>query len=343
MKHLTKINNKYETEQEWLNARLNYLNGSEIGAMMMLSPYKSRLQLYLEKIGEKQVIPFDNMKTFMGRYLEDKIVDLWKYWGGDEEQLRKNYSTDNIVRQCRRMNCSVINNKRPYLCCSVDRVISMIDGKKSKGILEVKSTNNFATSIWENGIDPSHIVQLQAYLMTFEYEYGELCVLKNGNTLDVYQFSALPELQNKIEEHAKAFWDRVLIGRNIKKELDKAKQDNDKVKVKEYSWMLSNNEPEAEGTSAYDDFITERYKSNDSTITLNSDNQKYLNYAITYAKLNKEIKELESNKLKYSALIKTYMKEYGLFDMTPYGKVTWRNNSKGVRTFYININKEHIN
>ncbi len=342
MAQLIRVNNKYNTEQEWLDARLEYLNGSEIGAMMMLSPYKSRLQLYLEKIGEVRVLPFDNMKTFMGRYLESQIANLWKYWGGDEDVLRKNHSSGNKVRQCRRMNCSVINTNNPYICCSVDRVITHIDGVKRKGILEIKNTNNFAATMWENGIDPSHIIQLQTYLLTFEYEYGELAVLKDGNKMDVYVFEAQPSIQQKIIEHAQSFWAKVCIGKKLYREMQNAKAENDKIKIRDYSEMLQHNEPEPEGTKAYDDFITARYKSNDYTITLNSDNKKYLLHAVEYSKINENIKALNEEKLQHTTEIKAYMKEYGIFDMSPYGKITWKNTQKGTRTFYVNINKEYI-
>jgi len=343
MSQLIRVNNKYNTEQEWLDARLDYLNGSEIGAMMMLSPYKSRLQLYLEKIGEKKVAPFDNMKTFMGRYLESQIANLWKYWGGDEETLRMNHTTGKVVRKCRRMNCSVINPNIPYICCSVDRVISHIDDKKKKGILEIKNTNNFAASMWENGIDPTHIVQLQTYLLTFGYDYGELAVLKDGNKMDVYVFDAQPNIQQNIIEHAQAFWEKVSRGKVLYRELQKAKAENDKIKIRDYSEMLQSNEPDPEGTKAYDDFLTERYKSNDDIITLNRDNKKYLSHAIEYSKINNNIKLLNEEKLKHSSEIKAYMKEYGIFDMSPYGKITWKNTQKGTRAFYVNINKEYTN
>jgi putative phage-type endonuclease len=72
------------TRDEWLERRRNYIGGSDAAAALGLSPYTSRLELWLDKRGKAADIPTAVMER--GQLLEDVVAELYRRLTGHETQ-----------------------------------------------------------------------------------------------------------------------------------------------------------------------------------------------------------------------------------------------------------------
>ena len=107
---------------EWYKFRLeNGIGGSETGVVMGISPYKSRIRMFHEKIGTIQSEVGDTEPMLHGRNLEDYIADCWQYWDGTKEGWLKNITEGNKIRKARRINGYLTNSKYPFMYARLDR------------------------------------------------------------------------------------------------------------------------------------------------------------------------------------------------------------------------------
>ena len=113
---------KANSHEEWVANRKNYIGGSDAGAVVGLNPYSSRYALWAEKTGRTEGFK-GNLTTTVGSYLEGLVADLF---------------TDETGKKVRRKNATLVNDKYPWACADVDR---MVVGEKA--ILEIKTTNSF--------------------------------------------------------------------------------------------------------------------------------------------------------------------------------------------------------
>lgn len=96
----------FTSREEWLNQRKKGVGGSDIAAICGLDPYRSPLDVYLDKVGESEPIE-DNAFMKAGRYLEPVVADMFQ----DETGL-----------QLISMPSTIVGSKPHYLA-SVDRSI----------------------------------------------------------------------------------------------------------------------------------------------------------------------------------------------------------------------------
>src|SRR5690242_5416401 len=112
--------------EEWLTFRKRGIGASEVGYIMGLSPYKSNVELFYEKLAEGISQQQETAPTFMGKYMEAVIADLWQYWeeGKDQITMQQNYNAGKKVRTMQRVNAYIQNPKYPHLFASLDRRIN---------------------------------------------------------------------------------------------------------------------------------------------------------------------------------------------------------------------------
>src|SRR5688572_27257450 len=96
-------------KETWLSFRSRGLGASDVGVVTGLSPYKSSLELYYQKIGEIQTFNIENMSMFLGTEQEEFVATMWSYWEGDEESVIRNYRDGKQVRRCKRINGYIVN------------------------------------------------------------------------------------------------------------------------------------------------------------------------------------------------------------------------------------------
>ena len=153
---------KFDSFDSWLNAR-HGIGGSDASAVLGLSPYKTNVDLYLEKIGQR--IPADISGEDYVRYGHDAEPLLRSLFALDHPEYQVEYFGDNMIR----------NEKYPWAHASFDGELTDQDGRK--GILEIKTTNilqGMQREKWKDQIPDNYYIQVLHYLLVTEYDFVEL-------------------------------------------------------------------------------------------------------------------------------------------------------------------------
>ena len=181
---------KYRNKKEWLQLRRNYIGGSDAGAVLGLNPYKSPYALWAEKTG--QTPEFEgNLTTEVGNYLEDFVAKLF------EKEAEK---------KVRRKNRMIVNNKYPWACADVDRVVV---GENS--ILEIKTTNSLPNMRkFKNGEYPeSWYCQMMHYLAVGGYSKAYLAVLIGCKEFRIFELERDESEISALMRSEEEFWELV--------------------------------------------------------------------------------------------------------------------------------------
>jgi putative phage-type endonuclease len=253
---------------EWFEYRKRGIGGSEIATVLGLNRYDTVTRTFYEKIGAIPSRQIDNAKMFFGRYMEDKIAELWQYYDGTPEGWIENFKNNKIVRQCRAINGIVVNPKYPWLFASLDRVINIKGGVnlltteplKTEGVLEIKTLSYWSANMWADGIPISYLIQVHAYMIIIESDYAEIAILKDGNEFSVEKIQRDDNLCEKIIEITKAFWEnRVLPAKEAFTRKQEAEKTGNMAEVEKYDAIIQNLEPEPDNSEAYTAFMNEKF------------------------------------------------------------------------------------
>ena len=115
------------SHEEWLNNRKNGLGGSDSSIILGISPFKTNIDLWLEKTGQKEPEDIsDDEKVKYGHEAEDSIRNLFMLDHPEYELFHDEFM---ILR----------SDKYPFLQASLDG--ELIDTNTGEhGILEIKTT-----------------------------------------------------------------------------------------------------------------------------------------------------------------------------------------------------------
>jgi len=145
--------------QEWHSAREG-IGGSDIGALMGKSPWKSAYQLWAEKTGQLSDEIEPSMPMKLGTAFEAPIRELFRE---QNEGWLKVYETGTWQ--------SVAN---PILKANPDGIIEWEDGKL--GVLEIKFTRQY----WDE-LPEHYNLQVQHYLQVLGLERGIVVAVAGGD------------------------------------------------------------------------------------------------------------------------------------------------------------------
>ena len=205
LNHLT----SRENQEEWLRIRKNHLTGSDIGAVCGMNPYKSAMQVYLDKISpEIEVV--DNESMRLGRDLEDYVARRFMETTG---------------KKVRRSNAMYVHDQYSFMMANIDRLVI---GERAG--LECKTASPYQADRWKDGKIPEwYYLQCQHYMKVLEMDGWYLAVLIYGKG---FQYTYLPrdeELLDHLIEIEKDFWEnhiqaKVMPSPDGSKEADKLVQ-----------------------------------------------------------------------------------------------------------------------
>lgn len=150
-----------KSHDEWLKNRTVGIGGSDAAAILGISPFKSNIDLWLEKTGKKEPDDISNdEKVRYGHDAEDLIRKLFVLDHSEYELFHDEYM---ILR----------SNKNPFLQASLDGELTETETGKH-GILEIKTTeimNKQMLDEWKNGIPNHYYTQCLHYLIVTGYEF----------------------------------------------------------------------------------------------------------------------------------------------------------------------------
>lgn len=253
--------------KEWFEFRRNGVGSSEVGTVLGINPYETRVRLFHEKVGSVDRPQFENANTFWGTQSEPMILDVWQYWDGTTDGYYNNYRASSRFRECVPFGYYITNDKYPHLFVSPDgimapgstNIITGADIDDDFGIVEAKNLSYWSTRAWESGIPPYYLMQVNAQMLICEVEYAEIAILVDGKKFNVYPIERNESLCEGLLNHVNAFWDRVEQGKSYHKVYQFAQLDNDLKGQEDAQAAIQALEPEPDETEAYQEYMKESF------------------------------------------------------------------------------------
>jgi putative phage-type endonuclease len=182
---------------EWDALRANGIGGSEIAAVVGLSPWESRFSLWHRKRGNlgRQTV---NASMDWGTRLEDVIADAY----AETRNLLDIQSAGTYA-----------HHQRPWQIANPDRLL-WDDKHGHVGLLEVKTASAFDVHEWgrePDAIPPYYRCQVLWYMDALELPRADLAVLIGGSDYREYTITYSPGEAAWLRDQGAAFWQSVLV------------------------------------------------------------------------------------------------------------------------------------
>ena len=174
--------------EQGLGDRKKYIGGSDIASILGISPYKTSYQLRLEKTGKVESKDISNLPHVRRGIVAEPIArDLVN------KKLGREFKALRMV------------GAEPWM-------VANVDGIDSKGLLEIKTMSlDKHNEVASGKIPPYYECQLEWYCAISE---KESCVFASyrpeDGTLNMMTYWTNKELQNRILQEARAFWNHII-------------------------------------------------------------------------------------------------------------------------------------
>jgi len=153
------------------------LTASDTAAVLGLNPWKSALDVYLDKLGLREP-PEDSDPMWWGRHLEEKIGEAYS---------SERYAGRPVSRVGEHDYVLLGSKDHPFLAATLD-FVTQADGIWIP--LEIKNTRR--GDDWDEGAPPYYLAQLQQQMLVCQSARGSIAGLLSGNRL-VWQDVAVDE------------------------------------------------------------------------------------------------------------------------------------------------------
>lgn len=182
------------TNEEWLDYRRKGVGGSDVAAIMGVSPFATIRDLYNDKLGIEPLIAEERnwVALEVGHRLEDLVAQIFsKKTGLEIFPVRKMFR----------------HPLYPFMLADVDYFIKFPDG--SFGILECKTCNYNAKDKWaDDAIPTNYVYQVRHYMAVMNISRAYIACLY-GNNEDEFLYRYLERdmmEEEEIIEQESYFW-----------------------------------------------------------------------------------------------------------------------------------------
>lgn len=189
--------------QNFTHNRAAFLGGSDIGAILGVSKYRSAMDVWLEKTG-KTVDIKDSFALRFGSFAESFIADEYALLTGEH-----------MVEHPQ----GLIHPKYSFCVGHIDRFVlekkglplfNSAGGLHAKKLLECKTANHYSQGDWgEPGTDAiplPYLCQCLWYLGITNLSEIDIAVLLGGSDLRIYTITRDSELESLLFDKAVLFW-----------------------------------------------------------------------------------------------------------------------------------------
>jgi putative phage-type endonuclease len=176
-------------KQEWLRERKNYLGGTDLAAICGLNPYRTALDVYLDKTSD-DISEETNAAMRWGTLLEDVVAKAYSEDTGYDVEIEPN---------------TIYYPQYSFLAANIDRWV----GNK-KFVLECKTAGFTKVKEWgDSGTDQipeSYLVQVAYYGAICDVPKVDIAVLIGGQDFRIYTYNRNKDLEDKIIKIGVNFW-----------------------------------------------------------------------------------------------------------------------------------------
>jgi putative phage-type endonuclease len=176
-------------KQEWLRERKNYLGGTDLAAICGLSPYKTALDVYLDKTSD-DITEETSPAMRWGNLLEDVVAKAYSEDTGYDVEIEPN---------------TIYHPEYKFLGANIDR---WADNKRR--ILECKTASFLKAKEWgdlgTDQIPESYLIQNATYSAVCNIPVVDTAVLIGGQDFRIYTYNKNKDLEDKIVKIGVNFW-----------------------------------------------------------------------------------------------------------------------------------------
>jgi putative phage-type endonuclease len=168
---------------KWREARRSGIGGSDIAALMGVSPYANADDVLRSKVDGYETPETEQMR--IGKRIEPFIVREFR-------RMKPEFTVTNPKRLYRRDD---------IFLATPDRLLS-IGSTEAHAVLEIKNTE-----YWSLDKRTMAAYQVQWYLFVLGLKFGYVCAMEKGWRLHVQPVVRDEELQTRMQDTARAFWE----------------------------------------------------------------------------------------------------------------------------------------
>lgn len=183
--------------EAWLDQRRKGVGGSDVAAIMGLSPYRGAYEVWAEKSGLIEAPDIsDKPAVIWGNILESVIGD--------------HYAENHPDREVRRLNAVCQSIERPWAQASLDYEVK--DPELGWGVLEIKTAGQRSEGKWDDGVPLFYQTQVAHYLSVTGRAFADVAVLIGGQDYREYRIMRDEDDIRAVESAVDEFWQRVQTG-----------------------------------------------------------------------------------------------------------------------------------
>jgi putative phage-type endonuclease len=160
--------------QQWLEVRRGGIGSSDAAAAVGLNPYKSMLELWLEKTREGAALPETTQEEDWGP----------TYWGTLLEPIVAAHYTRQTGNRVRRVNAVLAHPEHQWMLANLDREIV---GAGDVQILECKTAGLNGARLWRDGVPDYVQLQVLHQLAVTGKAAADVAVLICGQELRIHR------------------------------------------------------------------------------------------------------------------------------------------------------------
>jgi len=180
--------------QQWLSVRQGGIGSSDAAAAVGLCPYKSQLELWMEKTGRT---PAEQ---------ESPGMDDPRYWGTLLEPYVAVAYSQQTGRKVRKVNAVLQHPTFPYMLANIDREVV---GSPDVQILECKTAGEWGSKRWQAGVPEYIQLQVQHQLAVTNQQAADVAVLLCGQRLEIHRIERDEEVIARLMVLEAQFWQYV--------------------------------------------------------------------------------------------------------------------------------------
>lgn len=178
--------------EEWLMWRRKGIGGSDAGAICRLNPYRSAIDVWMDKTSSKIKEEHESEAMRVGRDLEDYVASRFCEATG---------------KKVRRRNAIIQHDELPFMIANIDREIV-----GENALLECKTANAYGKDRWANGKCPdSYEIQCHHYMAVTGCKKVYLACLIMGIDFVIIEIERDEELIRMLEEREREFWEKYVL------------------------------------------------------------------------------------------------------------------------------------
>ena len=190
------VSTRHLERSDWLDVRKTGIGGSDAAAAVGLCPYKSQLELWLEKTGRDSTLEKPDST--------DTTQPV--YWGTVLEPIVAGAYARKTGRKLRRIHAVLQHPQHAFMLANLDREIIGAPGVQ---ILECKTAGEHGARHWREGVPDYVQLQVQHQLAVTGKQAADVAVLICGQQLEIYRVERDEELIARLMTLEARFWEYV--------------------------------------------------------------------------------------------------------------------------------------